>query len=259
MPDWGLGRYEITAAVLEPVAQRVVAMSKLVQGDQALDIACGTGNAAIVAARSGAKVTGLDQAPRLIEVALQRAAAEGLDISFVVGDAEQLELADNSFDVAFSIFGMIFCPDPKRAFAEMIRVLRRGGRGFLSVWLPVGAIDEMVGIFTRAVNAATGQTGPPSGLEWSDKDAIQSLAISHDATATFHEGELQFVAESPEAYFESIQDHPMSVGMKPLLEHAGTAASTSAEALKVLRSGNEDPDAFRVTSRYRIIEVGTEA
>ncbi|MEX2553238.1 MAG: class I SAM-dependent methyltransferase, partial [Actinomycetota bacterium] len=113
MPDWGLGRYELIAAEVEPAARRVVSMAAPLEGRQVLDVACGTGNAALLAAEAGASVTGLDQAPRLIEVARERAAAEGLDVSFMVGDALQIELPDESFDVVFSVFGVIFAPDPE--------------------------------------------------------------------------------------------------------------------------------------------------
>ena len=85
---------------------------------------------------------------------------QGLDVTFVVGDALQIELPDESFDVVFSVFGVIFAPDPERAFSEIIRVLCPGG-AFLTVWLPGGTIDAMVDIVIRAVNAATGYTLRP--------------------------------------------------------------------------------------------------
>jgi ubiquinone/menaquinone biosynthesis C-methylase UbiE len=256
MPDWGLGSYEITAAELEPVAERVVAMAAPLRTESLLDIACGTGNAAIFAARFRCSVSGLDQAPRLIEVARSRAAAEGLEVEFLVGDAEELPFPDGSFDVVVSIFGMIFAADPEKAFAEMIRVLRPSGRAFLTVWLPGGTIDEMVGVVTRYVNEATGQSGPPARLQWHEQSALEDLASRHGAAVTFHEGELQFFAESPEDFFITNRDnHPMSLAVKPLLEKAGTTPAMQREVLQVLERGNEDPEAFRATSRYRVVEV----
>ena len=255
MPDWGLGKYELTAADLEPVAQRVVAMASPLRHERVLDIACGTGNAALAAARFRAKVTGIDQAPRLIEVARRRAQDEGLDATFEVGDAEKLDLPDGSFDVAVSVFGMIFAPDSDRAFGEMIRVLRAGGRGFLSVWVPGGAIDGMVDVFLRAMAEATGSTGPPR-FAWHDRAEAEAMAKRHGATVTVHEGELPFVAESPEDFLtRHLTYHPMSMAMNPVLEEAGSMESVRQEALEVLTRGNEDPEGFRVTSRYRILEV----
>lgn len=256
MPDWGLGRYELTAKDLEPVAERVVAMAGPLRGEQVLDVACGTGNAALLAARFRASVTGVDQAPRLIEVARQRAAAEGLEIDFVVGDAEHLRFADQSFDVVTSIFGVIFAPEPERAFAEIVRVLRPGGRAFITAWLPEGTIHSMVRVFIRAVREATGSPMPDPKLKWHDPESVREVAALHPVAASFHEGDIPFTAGSPEEYLETNQEHhPMSIEMRPLLQEAGTLGSVLAESLEILRTGNEDPGGFRVTSRYRILEL----
>ena len=101
-----------------------------------MDLATGTGNAALLAAHTGAVVTGLDAAPRLIDVARERAAGEGVQATFVVGDIGALSFEDGSFDVVLSVFGLIFAANPSRAFAEMIRVLKAGGRALLSAPAP---------------------------------------------------------------------------------------------------------------------------
>ena len=85
MIDWGTGEYEHTAAELEPVAEHVVSLAALQRGERVLDIACGTGNAALLAAHQGAVVSGIDAAPRLIQVARERAATAGLAATFVTG------------------------------------------------------------------------------------------------------------------------------------------------------------------------------
>src|SRR3954447_18780984 len=128
MVDWGDGEYERTAAELEPTAREVVARAAIAPGERVLDVACGTGNAGLIAAAAGARVTGLDAAPRLVEVARQRAAAAGADAEFVVGDALDLPFEDGAFDAVVSVFGVIFAPDPARAIAEIVRVLAPGGR-----------------------------------------------------------------------------------------------------------------------------------
>ncbi len=234
---------------------RTVSMANPLRGERVLDIACGTGNAAILAARFGASATGVDQAPRLIEVARQRARHEGLQVSFTVGDAQQLDFADTSFDLVLSIFGLVFAADREKAFAEMVRVLKPGGRAFFTLWLPGGPIDEMVSMLVRAVSAATGSSRQAPEFEWHDASAVQALADRHGVSAGFHEAEIQFVAPSPEEYFANQADHPMSVAMRPALEATGTLDDVSAKALEILRSGNEDPGGFRVTSRYRIVEL----
>lgn len=254
MTDWGMGRYERTAAELAPVAEHVVSLADLSGEDRVVDVATGTGNAALLAARAGAVVTGLDAAPRLIDVARHRAASEGVDARFVVGDLEALPFEDDSFDVALSVFGLIFAGDAERAFDELIRVLRPSGRALISVWVPAGPIDAMVGAFGRAVAAATGFSR--NRFAWHDAAAVGQLAARHDARVRIHEGQLTITGASPEAYLEAgQQDHPMSIAGRAPLERAGTYQQVHDEALAILREGNEDPEAFRVTSPYRVIEV----
>lgn len=256
MSDWDLGRYELTAADLQPVAERVVAMANPLRGEKVLDIACGTGNAAILAARFKAEVTGVDLASRLLDVARERAAAEKLSVTFTVADAQALPFQDRSFDVALSIFGLIFAADRERAFAELARVLRPGGRGFFTVWRPGGAIDKLVNVFVKAVSEATGSSRPAPPFEWHDSEAIQALAGRHGVLVNGHEGEIRLSAPSPGEYLAThLANHPMSVAMKPPLKAAGTFDRVAGQALDVLNSENEDPGAFNVTSRYRVIEV----
>jgi SAM-dependent methyltransferase len=251
--DWGQGHYEHTAAELAPVSAHVVELSELRPGERLLDLATGTGNAALLAAGAGALVTGIDAASRLIEVARARAAEAELDISFLVGDVQELPFEDGSFDVALSVFGLIFAADPDRALGEMLRVLRPGGRALFTAWIPEGPIDAMVGVFSRAVAAVTGPQ--PPRFPWHDPAAVAELAARHGAEARFSASTLTVVADSPEAYLEAGEVHPMSLAGRPLLEQAGTAEATRDEALVVLRAGNEDPSAFRVSTPYRVIEL----
>lgn len=254
MLDWGAGRYEETARELEPVAAHVVALANLSPGERVLDLACGTGNAALEAARAGGVVTGLDGAARLVEVARGRAQQEGLDAEFVIGDVQALPFDASTYDAALSVFGLIFAADAEAAFAEMIRVLRPGGRALISVWVPSGPIDAMVGVFARAIAEATGMR--QRRFPWNDRDAVDELAGRHHAEVHAHDGELRIVAASPEAYLDASQEHhPMSVAARPLLERAGNAERVRERALAVLHDGNEDPHGFRVTSPYRVLEL----
>jgi SAM-dependent methyltransferase len=255
MVDWGSGRYEHTAVELAPVAEHVISLAGLEPGEQVVDLATGTGNAALLAARAGARVTGLDAAPRLVEVARERAASEDLGASFVVGDLEALPFDDGAFDVAVSVFGLIFAADAGRALGEMMRVLRRPGRALFSVWMPAGPIHAMVGVFGRAVAAATG-SGGGERFAWHDAAEVCALVARHGAQARIHEGRLAITGASPEAYFEANErQHPLSVAGRPVLERAGTYDRVREEALGILREGNEDPGGFRVTGPYRVIEV----
>jgi SAM-dependent methyltransferase len=252
--DWGIGEYEHTAAELEPVARYVVELAAITPGERVLDIACGTGNAALLAAAAGAAASGLDASRRLVEVARGRAAAEGLDVSFVVGDLHELPFSDGSSDVALSIFGLIFAAQPDRAAAELVRVLAPGGRGLVTTWIPEGAIDAMVGVAVRAVQAATGTR--VERFPWSDRDAVSNLFARHGASVEFNEASVSFVGDSPEAYLTGPQaEHPMHVASRPLLESAGTYDTVREQMLAALEEGNEDPAAFRVTSRYLVARI----
>lgn len=256
--DWGIGEYEPTAAELEPVARHVVELAAPGPGDRVLDIACGTGNAALLAARAGALATGLDGSPRLVEVARAGAVRDGLDATFVVGDLHHLPFRDGSFDVAISIFGVIFATDPDRAIAEIVRVLAPDGRGLVTVWLPGGAIDAMVGVAIRAVQDATGASAPR--FPWSDRAAVAELCARHGAEVEFEDASLAFTAPSPDAYFANVQSvHPMYVSTRALLERAGKGERVAEQMLAALREGNEDPHAFRATSRYRIAQISARS
>lgn len=254
MIDWGLGQYEATAAELEPAAEHVVSLAGVRSQERLLDLATGTGNAALAAARRGATVTGIDSAPRLIEVARHRAASERIEASFLVSDMHDLPFESNAFDCVLSVFGTVFTTDPAHAVAEIIRVLPAGGRALITAWVPAGAIDAMVGVFMRAVAQLTGQ--PPHWFPWHQPDSVEKLLTPYPVNVRWHEGALAITARSPEHYLEAQErSHPMSVASRPLLERNGRYAAARQEALAELRRGNESTESFQVTSPYRVIEI----
>ena len=142
--EWGQGRYERVAAQLLPAAEVVVERAAIDPAERVVDVGCGTGNAALLAAERGAPVTGVDPAQRLLDVAAAEASERGLDASFVVGEAASIPLPDASADVVLSVFGAIFAPDPRAAADEMVRVLAPEGRLLLAAWIPEGAISRAV-------------------------------------------------------------------------------------------------------------------
>lgn len=124
---WSFGDYPDLAKSIEDVSQVAVDEVGAEPGQAFLDVATGSGNAALAAARAGADVNGLDITPELLVVARERAAEEGLDITFVEGNAESLPYEDASFDRVVSIFGAMFAPDQEKTAAELLRVRRPGG------------------------------------------------------------------------------------------------------------------------------------
>ncbi len=140
-----------------------------------VDVGCGTGNAALLAAALGARVTGVDPAARLLEVARERAADEGLQATFVAGDAASVPLEDATADVVLSVFGVIFAPDPAAAAAELARVTAPDGRILLSAWIPEGPISQMGRAAREAIGRALGTPPGPPQFMWHDRDALAAL------------------------------------------------------------------------------------
>ena len=141
------------------------------RGERVLDVACGTGNLALPAARTGAAVTGIDIAPNLIAQAQERAASEALDITFEVGDAERLPYDDGSFQTVVTMFGAMFAARPEAAAEEMLRVTRPGGRIAMANWTPTGFVGEML---KTTVRYAPPPAEIPSPLLWGTEAAVQS-------------------------------------------------------------------------------------
>jgi SAM-dependent methyltransferase len=255
MVDWDAGRYERTAAELEPVARAVVKAAQPQPDERVLDLACGTGNAALLAAARGAHVVGVDGAPRLLEVARERARSLNLTADFLHGDLVELPVADGSADVVLSVFGLIFAPDPARALNEVARAAATGARVFLSAWIPAGPITDLLAAMGRVVARVT-QAPPPPRFAWSDAAAVE--AVARDAGLVLQgttPAELAIRDASPEAYVTGGQEHPMALGVRPVLEQAGMDAEARGAMIAVLREANEDPGGFLVHSPYVVHEL----
>ncbi len=140
-------------------------------GEDVLDVACGTGNASVPAARAGARVVGLDLTPELFAAARRRAAAAGVEVDWVAGDAEALPFEDGSFDVVVSTFGVMFAPRHERAARELVRVLRPGGRLGVCSWTPEGNVGEFFRIMAAHLPPPP---GPPPTL-WGAEDHLRDL------------------------------------------------------------------------------------
>jgi SAM-dependent methyltransferase len=255
MVDWGAGCYERTAAELEPVARMVVDAAQPRPGERVVDLACGTGNAALLAAALGAHVVGVDAAPRLLEVARERARSLHLDAEFLHGDLLALPIADASADVVLSVFGLIFAPDPARALTEVARAADPGARVFVSAWIPAGPINDMLAAMGRVIARVTEAPAPPR-FAWSDAAAVE--AVARDAGLVLQattRAELAIRDASPEAYVSGSREHPMALGVRPVLERAGADAEARGAMIDVLREANEDPGAFLVHSPYVVHEL----
>src|SRR3954452_9475239 len=157
---WASGDFSVVAARIVFQAEHLCETADLHAGWTVLDVATGSGNAAVAAARRGCAAVGVDYVPALLERGRVRAAAEHLDVRFVEGDAENLPFPDASFDAVVSIYGAMFAPDHDRTAAELARVCRSGGRIALASWTPDGFIGETFRVFARYLPPAPGLRPP---------------------------------------------------------------------------------------------------
>jgi SAM-dependent methyltransferase len=253
-PDWSLGSYERTAVQLLPAAQEVVDEADLAAGERVVDVGCGTGNAALLAAARGARVVGVDPAARLLEVARNDAAAQRLDADFMAGDAAALPLDDASMDVALSVFGVIYAPDAQAVATELARVTTAEGRIVLSAWTPAGALADMNRLLRETVARVTGAPPGPPPFPWHERAAVADLLGPHGFAVQATEHPLAFTGASPATFFDAeAEHHPLAVGGRAALEQAGELDALRERAIAVLDAGNEDPGAFRVTSHYVVV------
>jgi SAM-dependent methyltransferase len=139
-------------------------------GQEVLDVAAGTGNLALLAAAEGASVVALDLTPKLIERGRERAAAEGVEIEWVEGDAEELPFEDASFDCTASVFGAMFGPRPERVAQELFRVTRPGNTVGMANWAPDGFMGRMFGMFAELMPAPE---GVPAPVMWGVEDVVR--------------------------------------------------------------------------------------
>lgn len=167
---WISGDFGRIAASFTGGAARFVEQLNLKPGMRVLDMACGSGNQSIPAARTGCSVTGVDIAPNLIEQARNWAEVENLNIQFDEGDAENLPYADAGFDVVMTMFGAMFAPRPERVSAELVRVCRPGGTIAMANWTPTGFIGQMFKIVGKHVAPPANM---PSPLLWGDEATVR--------------------------------------------------------------------------------------
>ena len=169
---WASGDFSKVATPITMVGELLCETVDLSAGMRVLDVACGSGNTAIAAARRFCQVTGVDYVPSLLARARERAAAEGLSIDFQEGDAENLPFPDASFDVVLSTFGVMFAPDQAQAARELLRVCTPGGRIGLSNWTPDGRIGEIFRITSAYVPPPPGLAPP---MRWGTEQGLREL------------------------------------------------------------------------------------
>jgi SAM-dependent methyltransferase len=254
--DWGLGHYERIALQLLPAAEVVVEIADPVAGETVVDIGCGTGNAALLAAERGARVIGVDPAERLLEVAATAAQDRDLDAEFVPGEAASMPVSNAEADAVISVFGVIFAPDPAAAAAEIDRVTGPNGRVVLAAWVPGGPISDAVRLNRETVAEILDQPPASPPFAWHEPEAVAGVFEPHGFSATLTEHRIPFAAPSIEDFMHiEGENHPLAVEARPVLERAGRAEEVREKMRRIYEEGNEDPDAFRIHSSYAVAEL----
>lgn len=243
---WAAGDYDGVVDRIWSAGADVVQRVGINEGDDVLDVACGTGNATIRAAKVAARVTGLDFAPRLLGEARERAADAMVEVELVEGDAQALPFEDASFDRVISCFGHMFAPDQRRTAEEMLRVCRPGGRIAIACWTPEGKIGAMF----QAIAAVT--PPPPEGFQsplmWGTEQRVRELL----GDADFSRHEVEWVDESVERYAQFMES---SFG--PLINAREVAGDAVHDAyLGYLTEANEaDDGSMRFRGEYLVSVV----
>lgn len=180
---WATGDFNVIALSVIDASEQLVQAVNPRAGDRVLDVACGSGNAALIAARRYCDVTGVDYVPQLLERARQRAAADGTQADFREGDSQRLPVDTASFDTVLSVFGVMFAPDQAQAASELLRACRAGGTIGLANWTP----DSWGGDLFRALSKhlPPPPAGVKPGVRWGTEDGVRELIGEGTTSITF--------------------------------------------------------------------------
>jgi SAM-dependent methyltransferase/uncharacterized damage-inducible protein DinB len=206
---WMTGDYDVFSRYMEPDAHLFFRRIGVEPGQKVLDVGCGTGQLALIAARAGAEVTGCDIATNSLERARLRASREQLNATFDEGDAEDLPYADAQFDVVASLVGAMFAPRPDRVASELVRVCKPGGKIAMANWTPQGFVGQMFKIIARYI----APNGMPSPVLWGDQATVHERfregVLDLRCTYRFYQFEYPF---PPDVVVDFFREHygPMS-------------------------------------------------
>lgn len=249
---WEAGDYATLSEYIEDIGERVVARAGVEAGMSVLDVACGSGNAAIQAARVGARVTGLDLAPKLLDQGRTKAESERLDVEWVEGDAEQLPFDGDAFDRALSTVGHMFAPRHQQVANEMTRVCRPGGSIVFAAWTPEGAAGQTIKVGGSFMPPPPDYASPP--ILWGTEDHVRGMFPA--ATGFEFERHVSTIEwESPESFFDYFQERfgPLVTARQMLGDQF---AELRERTLDVWRDVNEaDDGTFRLPQEYLLAVV----
>jgi SAM-dependent methyltransferase len=247
---WAQGDYPEISRMIAGVAELLVESVGAAPGLELLDVATGSGNVALAAARAGAAVTGLDLTPELLEVARTRAATNGLEIGFVEGDAEELPFDEGSFDRVTSCFGVMFAPMQQRAADELVRVARPGASIAVAAWTPEGLNGKLFKTIGSYMPPPPPELTPP--VMWGAEAHVRQLFAASGAQLSFERRTVPLAHDSPESFVEyNERNLGPSIMAKAALEPQGRYDELKAELIGLYSEANEaDDGTFRAQAEY---------
>ncbi len=249
---WSSGDYASAMYTIATVGRGAVEAAGVTGDDVVLDVACGNGNATIPAAETGARVTGIDLTPSLLEAGKAAAQEAGVEIEWIEGDAQKLPFDDASFDVVTSVFGCMFVPDQRAEAQEIARVLKPGGRIAICAWTPNGNIGGMF------IAIAKHRPPPPEGFQppilWGSEDHVRQLFEGTGVDLDLERTTVEFKADSVEDFFAEMErDLPPIVASKALLEPEGKWEPLRDDLMKLYTESNQADEGWSSSNEYLLI------
>lgn len=246
---WSAGDYDAIAELFWDVGAVVAEAAAIEPGMKVLDVATGTGNAAIRAAAAGSEVVGLDLTPELFDDARRREALAGVRVEWVEGDAEALPFADDSFDRVLSTFGVMFAPRHEVAAAELVRTCRPGGTIVLANWTPDGFVGRMLALFASRMPAPP-PPAPPT--LWGEETHLRAL-LGGQTLLAVERCTVDLVAGSMEAMMADFERQfgPMVLAHQVLEERLYEALK--AELIALVESFDTGEGEVRIPSEYLLV------
>jgi ubiquinone/menaquinone biosynthesis C-methylase UbiE len=221
---WSSGDYHMIGTQILIVSELLIEALDVHSTERVLDVATGSGNAALAAARRGCTVVGVDYVPSLLDRARQRTLAEGLEAEYVEGDAEALPFGDGSFDVVSSVFGAMFAPSQEQTASELARVTRSGGRIGLVAHTPEGFIGQLFKTNARHIPPPAGLRSP---VQWGTEERLRELFGDTIATISTQKRHYVFRDRSPEHFVAYWREY-----YGPTLKAFETVGAEGAAALE---------------------------
>ena len=245
---WSTGDWPSIAKTIQPVSDALIERAGVGEGQDLLDVGAGSGNLAVPAAGRGARVTAADITPELMGIGRERAAAAGVEVRWVEGDAAELPFADESFDVVLSVFGCMFAPDHDAAASELVRVCRPGGTIGVCAWTPEGLNGRLLKL------AASAMPPPPpemkSPILWGDEAHVRELFDGADVELSLEREMVAWDWPSAEDWVSFTEENlGPTMTARAALEPAGEWAPARQRMVDLFRE-YETPEGFRPRAEY---------